>query len=171
MLAEDDLPSYPGKIVLHLPQVSDRGREPDPLEFPGQQSESFQGDGQLGPSLVPGQFVDLIYDDPFDLLQMFAQVLSREHNLHGLRSGDEDLRRGSGLSLSFRLRGVSVSDSDGYAQLGAHFLHPSEHIPVEGSQRGDVYAADALSVVISENGVEYGQHGRFGLPDTGGCHH
>ena len=80
------------------------------LEFTGQQDQAFQANTQLCASFTGSQFVDLIYHYSLNSLEILTQSFPGQHDLQGLGSGDQNLRRILRLSSPFGCRRVSMPD-------------------------------------------------------------
>ena len=78
---------------------------PDPLE-------PLDRNGEMHPSLVFGEGVELVHDDELASLQGVAVSLLRKHDGEALRSRNQEMGRLSSLLLAFARRGVASPKPD-----------------------------------------------------------
>src|SRR6266568_487417 len=162
----DVAPDAPEERRDLLRRADGRGQA-DPLELMADEvPEALEADRQLGPSLIRGELVNLVDDDPTNAPKVFPQLASREQNLERLRGRDEDIRRtpsDRGPLLGGR---VAVADRDAHVESVREERHATEHVSVQRAQRRDVQARRWLGLVV-QDAVEDGQDRGLGLPDPG----
>ncbi len=84
----------------------------------------------MDPTLVGADLVDLIDDDPLDVLELLAEDRRREDDGQGLWGRDEDVGRLAGLALALALGGVTGADGDpDLGRIQAQVLGQILHLP------------------------------------------
>jgi hypothetical protein len=79
--------------------------------------EAFEGEGEMGASLVVGDGVDLVDDDGLDAGEVEARLACGEQDVERLGRGDEDVRRM--LEHREAVLGERVAGADAGADFGA----------------------------------------------------
>ena len=134
-------------------------------------------------ALVGHHGVDLIDDDRIDAAQRLPHVRG-QHQIDGLRGGDQDVRRLAQKAGTLRLRCVACADGDGgkvecFAALIGEVGDPGERCPKiafdvdrEGLERGDVDHAAAPVLWrdgIKQQTVQAPEERSQSLPAAGRC--
>ena len=104
----------------------------------------------------------LIHNYPLNVHEMLEEPLAREHDLEGLRGGDEYLWRVLRLFGPLMLGGVTVPYANTYAELLSEPLEPLQHVPVERPQRRDVEHKESFGAGL-ENIIQDRQDGSLCL--------
>ena len=145
--------------------------------------EAFEREGEVAAAAIAGQGVNLVDDDGVHAAQRFARPLGREHQVEGLRRGDEDVRRAGDEGSP--ARGLSVAGADADADLGERLaarlgqfadggqggLEIAFDVVAEGLERRDVDDArdriESLFLAATDELVDPDQEGGKGLAGSG----
>src|SRR5450756_2711363 len=169
---------------------SDRCRQPDPLRRAGsalqQGVESLEAEGKVGAALGAGDGVDLVEDDGSDTRQARSGRRG-EHQVQGLRRGDQHVRRPGAEGSPFARRGVAGPHADHdlrhrETEARRRLPDPDQRraqvaldVGGEGLQRRHVEHPTALGWVLGyglgDQPVEGPQEGGEGLAGTRRSHH
>ena len=74
--------------------------------------EAFEAEAQVGATLVLGEGVDFIDDDPADLREVFVPARLAQEQAEALRRGEQDVGRMLELLAAFPGLGVARASSD-----------------------------------------------------------
>ena len=146
--------------------------------------EAFEREGQVAAAAVAGEGVDLVDDDGVDAAQGFARPLGREHQVEGLRGGDEDVGRAGDEGAAAGGLGVAGADADAnfghvnaallgqLADGGEWGLQVALDVVAEGFEGRDVEDAgdgfEFLLLAAADELVDSGQEGGEGFAGSGG---
>ena len=166
-----DLAADAAEEPRDLLRTTDGRGEADPLHVSSDElDEPLQTHGELRAPVVPRELVDLVHDDPLQGPELVTDVAPREQDLERLRGRDQDVRGMAGDLRPLLRRGVPVADRDLEPELLAEERHPTEHVPVQRPERGDVQAAHGLGL-LREDPVEDREDRGFRLPNPRGRDH
>ena len=126
---------HPRQQAGHHLQWALGGRETDPLQPapPGcdQLVEPLEGEGQMGPPLVPGQGVHLVDDHGVDPAQHRPGRRGRQQQVEGLGRGDQQV--GGRAAHGGALGGRRVTRPDGHREIGGG-VAPACRLPGDTGQ-------------------------------------
>jgi hypothetical protein len=93
--------------------MSDRCRKSDSLKvLVRDPAEPLKGNGQLDPTTIMRELMDLVDDDESNRLEMPLHDFSWKNGLEGLGRGDEKVWWNCGLFPPFRLWSIAMAHRD-----------------------------------------------------------
>jgi len=111
--------------------------------------QSLEADGQLDPTAIMSELMDLVNDHVADGSQMPLHELPREDSLEGLRSGDQDIRRDCGLLASFGWGCIAMPYRDCEFCSFNETSKPIDHVSIQCAERSYIEDLDARLLLMA----------------------
>ena len=131
--------------------MADSCGEADPLEVSfSNPSKSLKTGRQLDAPAIMGELMNLIDDDKSDRLEMSLHHPPRKDGLKSLGCSNQKIRRHCSLFSPFCLTSVSMADRGDKLGVSDQALDPSNHVSVQGPERGNVESLDPKTLFFAQ---------------------